>query len=283
MLIKDWLESGKAEYGNAPDFLRLDLEVILVKVLGVKDRSFLALHQDDNLSDEQIKLADRLARERFINEKPLAYVLSEKEFYGRRFYVDSRVLIPRPEIEEIIDAVKSVASSSMRILDVGTGSGAIAITLKLENPGLEMMASDISDDALDVAKRNAKEHGADIEFAKSDLLQNIGNLPDIIVANLPYVDKGWSWTSRTLRFEPREALFAEDGGLFEIKRLFVEICEKIIKVSDDKEIYLFLELDPSQKNTLKNFIKGVNTKRGTKTVKIYDSNYILGYKIRRQR
>ena len=281
MTIKEWLENEKAKYGDAPDFLNLDLEIILVKVLSVEDRSFLTLHQDDSLNEMQVKLANNHAKERFIDEKPLAYIFSEKEFYGRKFFVDPRVLIPRPETEEIIDAVKNVADKNAKILDVGTGSGVIAITLKLEIPEAEVMASDISDDALDVAKRNAKELGAEIDFVKSDLLNDIEDLPDIIVANLPYVDKNWDWTSESLRFEPKEALFAEDGGLLEIKRLIAEICEQLSNLS--KEMYLFLELDPSQKSVLKNYVQGTNIKQGAKFEEVYDKGFVLGYKIRHQR
>lgn len=186
---------------------------------------------------------------------PKAYKTGTQDFYGREFFVTPDVLIPRPETEQLIDAVLNLAGvsylpgvkpsenklgESPRILDVGTGSGCIAITLKLLLPNAEVTASDLSEKALKIAQKNAEKFGAKIRFLKSDLLKNIDFTPDLVVANLPYVDENWDWLDKSaLAAEPKEALYAEDHGLALIKKLIDE--------TDTREINrLILEADPCQ-------------------------------------
>lgn len=186
---------------------------------------------------------------------PKAYKQGWQEFYGRRFLVSREVLIPRPETEMIIDAVlnltgkaylpgvkpnKAVLSQDLTIVDVGTGSGCIAITLKLELPKSKVIASDVSLKVIEIAKKNAKNLGAEVEFIKSDLMDDVEFLPDIVVANLPYVDKTWDWLDmERLKYEPEIALFAEQHGLALIFKL-------IEQVGKSKAKYLVLEADPCQ-------------------------------------
>lgn len=289
MTIKEWLFKAKEQYKKAREFSNLDLELILAYVLDAEDRSYLILCEDNGLEDRQIELADAFAKRRFIEEEPLAYILSEKEFYGRKFYVDRRVLIPRPETEQLIETTKKVVDrldKKVTILDVGTGSGAIAVTLKKEYPEHKMIASDLSDDALVVARRNANALDADITFIRSDLLKEITVLPEIVIANLPYVDKSWDFISENLRFEPEQALFAEDGGLFVIKRLIAELAER---VSSDRKIdgvMLILELDPSQKASIRNYTKGISTTYRAKFSEQKFENefpYVLCFQITRRK
>jgi release factor glutamine methyltransferase len=183
---------------------------------------------------------------------PKAYKDGFEEFYGREFLVSSDVLIPRPETEAAIEIVLSLAGKQYlpgitmperilpenpRILDVGTGSGCIAVTLKLELPEIEMIACDISEPALSVARKNARKLSAEVEFVKSDLLNNIRGNFDVIVANLPYVDKNWPWISG-IEHEPDIALYADDEGLEIINRLLIQAV--------GRTKYLVLEADPVQ-------------------------------------
>lgn len=191
-------------------------------------------------------------------------------FYGRDFFVTKDVLTPRPETEQIIDACLSLAGKpylpgvkpeprklpkNPKILDVGTGSGCIAITLKLELPEAEITATDISKKALKVAQKNAEKfgiHGPHL-FIISHLLENVKftpkNRPDLIVANLPYVDKNWDWVDQeALKSDPSVALYAKDGGLALIKSL-------IDQASALKIPYLILEADPCQHKTIINYAK----------------------------
>lgn len=192
---------------------------------------------------------------------------SKVNFYGRDFLITSDVLIPRPETEMIIDAVLNLVGKSylpgvkpakarllqnLSILDVGTGSGCIAITLKKELPDAHISASDISEKALKVAKKNAKEFLADINLIKSDLLEEIDFTPDLIVANLPYVDENWDWLDKeSLAKEPAIALYADDHGLALIKKLIKEASRRKVK-------YLVLESDPCQHTEVAEFAKTNN-------------------------
>ncbi|MBQ6461029.1 peptide chain release factor N(5)-glutamine methyltransferase [Candidatus Saccharibacteria bacterium] len=206
--------------------------------------------------------------------KPVAYQEGVQDFYGRDFIVTPDVLIPRPETEQLIDTVLNLAGKpyltgikpSPRvlpenpvILDVGTGSGCIAITLKLELKETKVYASDISPEALKIAQKNALKHGAPITTIISHLLEKVksGDIstPDIIVANLPYVDKNWDWLDKkSLSYEPSIALYAEDHGLALIKKLIDEAAE--LKIP-----YLILEADPCQHEAIIKYAKYYNLSR----------------------
>lgn len=177
------------------------------------------------------------------------------DFYGRDFIITPDVLIPRPETEMMVDAVLSLVGKpylpgvkpskarlpqNCRILDVGTGSGCIAITLKLELPEAQIYASDISKKALAVAQKNAQKHGVDLNWLESNLLDEINDNFDVIVANLPYVDEHWGWIDKeALSKEPAIALYAEDGGLELIKKLILQTAKRNVS-------FLILEADPCQ-------------------------------------
>lgn len=196
-----------------------------------------------------------------------------KDFYGRDFYINKDVLIPRPETEQIIDVVLTLAGKPYLpgvkptkpqipdnpiIYDIGTGSGCIAITLKLELPKSEVYAIDISEKAIKIAQKNADKYDASIILIISHLLQKVkeDNLPtpDVIVANLPYVDKNWPWLNKkALSKEPSTALYAEDHGLKLIKEL-------ISDETTSKTNYLILEADPCQHEEIKRFASEYNFK-----------------------
>jgi release factor glutamine methyltransferase len=159
----------------------------------------LHAHPAYELTESEQKLAEDYLKRRQ-NHEPVAYILGSKEFYGREFVVTPDTLIPRPETEAIIDLVKELSLEKLKILDVGTGSGCIAITLKLELPESDVMAVDISEKALVVAEKNADNLHANLEFKQSDLLKNVDEKFDIIVANLPYVDKNWEICNDNIEF-----------------------------------------------------------------------------------
>lgn len=198
---------------------------------------------------------------------PKAYKLGHQNFYGRDFLVTPDVLIPRPETEQIIDAVFNLAGKpylpgikpgknqlpeNPLILDVGTGSGCIAITLKKELPNTQIYATDISKSALKVAQKNAQNHGVSIRFIISHLLDNVKFTPNVIIANLPYVDETWDWLDKeALSHEPKTALYAEDHGLKLIKELITQFVTRNIP-------YLILEADPCQHEQIIDFA----TKKG---------------------
>ena len=228
MTISEWLKQTSAKID------RLDAELILTDFLQVTDRSYLVAHSDDELSGTNA--IDARAARRAEGE-PLAYILGYRGFCGRRFFITPDVLIPRPETETIIEIAKELNPD--KILDVGTGSGCIAITLDLELPNTQVSAIDISDDALRIAQKNAAHHNAKIEFHKSNLLENYQPEPGtLVIANLPYVDAAWDWLDhKTLDYEPKLALYAKQDGL-----------ELIYKLIDQTPAGcpLILEADPCQ-------------------------------------
>ena len=237
------------------------------------DRSYLAAHGEEELSAETLAKL-RAALERRVQGEPLAYIVGEKEFYGRKFRVDARVLIPRPETETLVDLVRErihgsvrdlrqfatdsatvsrqsasrQAASAGRILEIGTGSGCLAVTLALELPGAEVVATDVDAEALRVAQENARRLGARVEFRRADLLAGLAGEFEVLVANLPYVDADWEWLEqRSLNYEPAGALYSERGGLAHYVRLLEQLGAAEAKV---RARWLVLEADPCQQDEL---------------------------------
>lgn len=217
---------------------RLDAEILLAFTLRV-DRTWLHAHNNQELHAEEQTLFEHFITQR-TQHYPIAYIVGQREFYGREFTVTPDVLIPRPETEALIEFVLNGDFFNPTILDVGTGSGAIAITLAAEMPNAIVTASDISPVALEVARKNAVALDANVAFVQSDLLTNIPGQYTIIVANLPYVDRAWVVSPET-KAEPELALFAEDNGLALIKQLIVRAKNHLLKNG-----ILLLELDTRQ-------------------------------------
>ena len=193
---------------------RLDAQVLAAHALG-KDRSYVLAHGADALD---IPKFDQLVDRRAARE-PLAYIVGWREFYGRRFKVTPDVLVPRQETETIIDHVLAQARPRT-VLDVGTGSGCIAISLALEMPNAAVTAMDVSGPALEVARSNAESLGANVEFLQSDLFSGVAARTfDLVVCNPPYVAKGDELMPEVRDHEPHLALFADGDGLDVYRRL----------------------------------------------------------------
>lgn len=167
---------------------------------------------------------------------PVAYLVHEREFYGITFYIDENVLVPRPETELLVDhtlnavnALSLAGIKPVRVLEIGTGSGAISIALEKKDPALEITATDVSEEALKVAAKNAKKHSSKVELIKSDLLQDV---PDggfhILVANLPYIGQVKNnFISRNVeKYEPSVALFGGEDGLRLYEKMFKQAIEQ---------------------------------------------------------
>lgn len=203
-----------------------------------------------------------MTTETSFSDGPAAYQKGLADFYGREFIVNPNVLIPRPETEAIVDMVlnllgkpylpgvkpsKARLAQNAKVLEIGTGSGCIAITLKLEAPELDIVATDISDKALEVARANTKKFGVNIRLRKADLMDGVTEQFDLMIANLPYVDKDWDWLDKkALSYEPSLALYAEDHGLKLIFRLIEQAGERRVPS-------LILEADPCQHDDIVNF------------------------------
>jgi release factor glutamine methyltransferase len=198
---------------------RLDAEVLLGHALGV-DRTTLWLDPDREVTGDAARWFRDAIRRRTVERVPVAYLVGHKGFRHLDLEVDARVLVPRPETEHLVEALLDLPTGA-RVHDVGTGSGAIALALKHERPDLVVSASDVSPDALAVARANAARLGLDVTFSQGDLLDGVDPHVDVIVSNPPYVEDGDRATlaPEVVRHEPGLALFAGADGLRTIRPL----------------------------------------------------------------
>ena len=211
---------------------KLIAEIVFSHVLDI-DRMMLFTKYRDDVEDEEIEkiryFIQKIGREKF----PVQYLLNEQEFYGRKFYVDKGVLIPRQDteilVEKMIDTLKDKVLKNEihpKILDIGVGSGIIGITAALEIESSYVLGVDISDKALETAQKNKEIlKVSNIKFLKSDLFENVEFREfDMIVSNPPYIslNEVGIMSDDTLLHEPSEALFAENDGLY----FYYEICQK---------------------------------------------------------
>jgi release factor glutamine methyltransferase len=231
---------------------RLDCLVLLEDATG-KERAYLLAHPEMELASALIKKLDAQIKRRAQHE-PLAYIRKKTEFYGREFCLDQRVLEPRPESETMIELLKKAVSSDQQlaigqpvIVDVGTGSGAIAITAKLEWPKAIVIGTDIDKDCLVVARRNARLLHSEVEFLEGNLLEPLessGIESSIILANLPYVPDHFQINPAAMS-EPRIAIFGGSDGLDLYRKFF-----KQIKKLNSKPNLILTESMPPQHGQL---------------------------------
>ena len=206
---------------HGSDSARLDAEVLLARALGVR-RLDLYLQFDRPLSDEELGEYRDLTRRRARGE-PVAYLVGHKEFMALDFEVTPAVLVPNPDTEVLVQRAVEIARQAkapLRVADVGTGSGNIAIAIAHYSPEVEVWASDLSRDALEVASRNVTKHGLTqrVHLACGDLLDPLPGGFDLVCANLPYVAAGAKLPAEVTA-QPASALFAEEGGAALVVRL----------------------------------------------------------------
>lgn len=213
------------------------------------DTTHLLLHYRDEMNKNDLKQYFNDVN-KYIEGYPPQYIIGKANFFGHEFYVDSNVLIPRPETEELVEWVVSDYGSKdkLSILDMGTGSGAIAVSLKMEKNNWNVDAADISDAALSVAKKNAKANQVDVKFISSDLFENINQDYDVIISNPPYVadDELKYMDASVIQYEPHEALFAKNHGLF----IYERIASYIQSISFHHHGDLYLEIGFKQKSAV---------------------------------
>lgn len=259
MTIGQWLASSATQFLNQAQVSqpKLEAELILASVLKT-DRIKLHAHPEKALSEQEQLLANQWLEKRLAGF-PLAYLTSKKEFYGQNFVVTPDVLIPRPESEAMVEAAHNFAKTILNpnILDLGTGSGAIGISLAqsldTEHKSYSLTLADISSSALTIAQQNARRRlNTKAKFVTSDLLAQIDDQFDIILANLPYVNPKWK-SNQNLKHEPALALFAKDNGLQIIKRLIKSLAsDKAHCLAPSGK--LFLELDHRQQKAVTDYL-----------------------------
>lgn len=273
MLIRDVLHLGTID--------PLDRELIIGMVLG-KDRSFVLAHPEQPIEEEKFKRFQKLIQRRETHE-PLAYILGEKEFFGLSFNINQFTLIPRPETELLVEAglkilqgkQKTNVHKKVAVIDVGTGSGCIIISLmkslltaNYSLPTTQLFAIDISPEALETAKENARRHDVEksITFAQSNLLnqiqQNLQTFDEIIVlANLPYLSEElYQNTEPTVQsFEPKTALVSGMDGLDHYRKLLTQLK----KFSQEQRVTFLLEISPEQVSILEKILPSFGVKSHT--------------------
>jgi len=246
-----WLHKSTAKLSAAGiDTARLDSLVLLEDTIG-KDRAWILAHPEHVLTPDQLAVLDKAIRRR-VKHEPLAYIRGRTEFYGRTFVVSPNVLVPRPESENLItlldQAIQDITDeASLSLVDIGTGSGCLAITAALEHSGISVIATDSSSRALAVAKQNAKLHKAEIAFYNGDLIDALPKIPDTawgIIANLPYVPDNFP-INHAAEHEPAEALFAGIDGLDDYRVLFLSLNKLT-----HKPRFVVCESLPNQHGTL---------------------------------
>ena len=264
--VLDWLKYASTSLKSVNiKSSQLDAELILQDTLSVA-KTFLQAHPEYIIPEYFLPILNARLSLR-VGHVPIAYILKNKEFYGRKFKVTPATLIPRPESEDIINAIKILNKDtvSKSAIDIGTGSGILGITTSLECPNIKVDLSDISPEALNIASINASNLKAKVNINKPfSLLSETNKKFDYIIANLPYVDKSWQDTSPDLRHEPALALYADKSGL--------ELIFKLIKQSPshlNRDGLIFLEADPIQHDAI---IKYANQYSFTKILQI---NYCL--------
>lgn len=238
--INIWLRDAAEQLASAgiPSAL-LDAEIILAHTLR-KSRTYLHAHGEEIIDHRALDIANARLDLR-LDRTPVAYIVGHKEFYGRLFKVTPATLIPRPESEDLIGLLDTYLTPDMKtLIDVGTGSGCLGITAKLEHPELTVALCDISRHALNVAEDNANSLHADVSVFRSDLMSAVPGVYSCIIANLPYVDPEWERSPETSH-EPKQALFADKNGVALIYQL---LDQAILQLAANG--LLLLEADPYQ-------------------------------------
>ncbi len=215
----------------------------------------LLIHLEEDVSNEKVELYKKEV-EALRNNKPLQYVLGYTNFYGNKLIVNENVLIPRFETEELVENtikyINKLFNKEISIIDLGCGSGAIGLTLKqkLNNINTDVTLLDISDEALEVAKKNADKLNLQVNFIKNDMLENINKKFDVIISNPPYISYDEKIESVVKDNEPHLALYAKDNGLEYYKRILSTI-ENNLK----EEFLIAFEIGYTQKEEITSIIK----------------------------
>jgi release factor glutamine methyltransferase len=202
---------------------RLDAEILLAHVLGV-NRERLLLDRELRVEGAAVRAFQDAVRRRAVEREPVAYIVGHRGFRNVELAVDRRALVPRPETELLVELALTIPPRS-RVLEVGTGSGAVALALKHERPDLDVSASDLSDHALELARSNGRRLGLEVRWLRADLLAGVPDEFSAVLANLPYVAESErsALAPEILRHEPAGALFAGVDGLSAIRALLEQL------------------------------------------------------------
>ena len=226
--------------------------------LSQKERYDLYVHYEDEMPEELEKEFDA-GMQRILRQEPMSHVLGYSWFYGYQMIVNPDVLIPRVETEELCAQILGrmdeifAGYEEIQSVDIGTGSGAIAITVQKEEPKVVMQASDISADAIAVAKENAKRNDANVSFLVGDMVQPFidnNTKVDVLISNPPYIPKDEQMETSVVDFEPHVALFGGNDGLYFYRRIFDD-CKKVLK----EKSFMAFEMGYDQREHLSQLVE----------------------------
>ncbi len=273
MTIKQTIKKYSKELKYVTHIPAKEVEILITYLLN-KNNIWIHIHMDDEFTKEKELII--LIKKRASNY-PLEYLINKASFYGETFIVEEGVLIPRPETEILVEKAYELLKDkkeTINIVEIGTGSGIICIMLALLLKNVKIIAVDINEKALDLAKKNATKHKVEdkIEFRLSNLYENIdeSNL-DMVVSNPPYIANSYKLPDN-VEFEPANALFGGEIG--------DELLKEIIKETYDRKIpYLLCEMGYDQKRPLENFIKELNIKEYSfyKDYEKFDRGFIIKF------
>jgi release factor glutamine methyltransferase len=225
---------------------RLDSELLMAFITR-QNRAWVLAHDDDILSSTQSSAFFDLIEKR-LDHIPVVHLTGTREFYGLAMRITPDVLTPRVETEQMVEWAIKYTKNGGQLIDIGTGSGAIAIAIAHHRPDLAITATEVTSEALDIARLNAKEHNMPVELIQSDLWEDVSGTFDTVVTNLPYLrDDAESQLMPEVRREPKVALFGGTDGL-DLYRRFLKGLPKHLSPGG----YLFTESDPWQHDALKN-------------------------------
>lgn len=250
---------------------RLDAELLLADVLNC-DRLSLYLNFDKPLGEKELsKFRERLQRR--AKGEPAAYILNKKEFMSLEFYIDNRVLIPRPETERMVEVAidtiqKKYEQKNITVIDIGVGSGAIAVSLAYYLKNITVIAGDTSAESIEVAKINAEKHNAAdrIDFRISDIFNNISESAEVIISNPPYiVEREIEHLQREIKdFEPQSAINGGADGLFYIRQIINNAPQHLVE-----DGILLIEIGDKQGKAVKEIVESANSFKSCAILKDY--------------
>lgn len=273
MKVLEYLEKVKTKLNK-----NKEIEAVEILISEVKRYSNIKLHYHDYLESSDISKLDELLYDYLYNDKPIQYILGYSYFYGEKYYVNQNTLIPRFDTEVVVEeGMKLIeemlkTKSCVNVVDIGTGSGIIAITIKKHFQDKVIVdAIDISKEALAVASQNKDYHNVNINLIENDLLSRINKKYDFIISNPPYIDKTTEQLnlmgSDVISYEPPLALFANDNGMY----FYTQILKQSFQNLNKNGIIVF-EIGYNQEQLMNELVKKYYPNSHTKCIKDYGGN-----------
>jgi release factor glutamine methyltransferase len=264
MTVKQALIQAQERLRDIPG-ARLDSELLLAHVLG-KNRTWLTAHSEDILTQAHTESFEELVAKR-ADRTPVVQLTNTREFYGLDLYIDENVLTPRVETETMVDWAIKYAPRDSKLIDIGTGSGALAVAIKKHRPDLEVWATDVSEKELAVAKKNIAKHKLNINCVQSDLFASIREKFSTVVTNLPYLRDDAELMPEVQK-EPAVALFGGEDGLDIYRRFLTQLPNHL-----EPGGYVFTECDTWQQVDLIEEAAKIGLNR------IEEDRFILGFRL----